>query len=150
MKYGEIIRDLAYRRPELAWYNYDTQFRQLRESVTYRWDMIYYDLWVPAATAMFPNFNRQKQQSNQPFQRQNNPFLRNCCWAFNRSGTCTRPECKFPHICGFCKASHSTRDCKQSQNTGRPDLQGQHGGFTASGPRPGQNIAYTKPRRLQT
>ena len=37
MKYGEFIRDLAYRRPGLAWYNYNMQFRQLRESVAYSW-----------------------------------------------------------------------------------------------------------------
>ena len=146
MKYGEIIRDLAYRRPGLAWYYYDTQFRQLRESVAYRWDMIYYDLWVPAATSLFQNFSRQRQQSNPAFQKQSSPFLRNCCWAYNRSG-CTRTECKFPHTCGICKGSHPAKDCKQPQITGRPDSQGQQGGYQPSGPRPGQDGPNQRPRR---
>ena len=137
MKYGEIIRDLAYRRPGLAWYNYDMQFRHLRESVQYRWDMIYYDLWVPSATYTFQgsnrfqSFGRERQQPSQNLQRRNSTFLRNCCWAFNRTGRCNRAECSFPHTCGFCRGPHSAKHCNQSQSTG-PDTQGQQAGNAAS------------------
>ena len=97
MKYGEVIRDLAFRRPGLSWYHYNMQFRQLRETVTYRWDMIHYDLWVPSATFYpFQGFNRQRQQSNTYApRRSSSPFLKNCCWAFNRSGRCAKQDCNF-------------------------------------------------------
>ena len=120
MIYGEVIRDLAYRRPGLSWYHYDMQFRQLRETVTYRWDMIHYDLWVPSATFYpFQGFNSQGQQSNT-----NNPFLKNCCWAFNRSGRCAEQDCNFPHSCGFCRGPHYAKQCTQQQSKTGPDVQG--------------------------
>ena len=155
MKYGEIIRDLAYRRPGLAWYNYDMQFRHLRESVQYRWDMIYYDLWVPSAKYTFqgPNrfqsFGRERQQPSQNLQRRNNTFLRNCCWTFNRTGRCNRAECSFPHTCGLCRGPHSAKHCNQSQSTTGPDTQGQQAGNAApSGTRPAQQDSYrSRPMR---
>lgn len=139
MKYAEVVRDLAHRRPGLAWYYYDVQFRQLKETVNFRWDRIYYDLWVPSATMSpstmgnsyantnFQYTNANSQYSNafsQRYKRLNNyanpnntssqrrtdqPFLRNCCWAFNRSGSCTRVECRFPHSCGQCRGPHSAK-----------------------------------------
>ena len=138
MKYGEVIRDLAYRRPNLFWYNYDMQFRQLRETVAYRWDMIHYELWVPSATYYpFQGFNRARQQSyTNDTRRNNNPFLKNCCWAFNKSG-CTRQGCNFPHTCGFCRGSHPAKQCTQQQNRPGPDIQGPQGG---SGPAAGGRI----------
>ena len=140
MKYGEVIRDLAFRRPGLSWYNYDMQFRHLRETIAYRWDRIQYDLWVPAATFYnaMPGLNRPRQQVNLNGNRRNgNPFLRNCCWAFNRSG-CTKQDCIFPHTCGLCRGSHSAKQCTQSQAKPGPDTRGPQGG---SGPTTGARTA---------
>ena len=50
MKYGEIVRDLAIRRPGLAWSYYDCQFRQFRESHTIPWDRLHTEFWVMACT----------------------------------------------------------------------------------------------------
>ena len=70
MKYAEIIRDLAHRRPGLAWYHYDIQFRQLKEEINLRWDMIHYDLWVPSAT--IPLSKTITKMSFKPFEDINN------------------------------------------------------------------------------
>ena len=132
MKYGEVIRDLSNRGPGFSWYHYDMQFRQLRESISLRWDKIHYDLWVPAATYTFQGHMKPKRQFNQDITRENSyPFLGNVCWAFNRSGKCIKKDCKYIHECRGCRAPHPAIQCSLSQgSTGPINTRGAHGSIT--------------------
>ncbi|XP_060578724.1 uncharacterized protein LOC132735719 [Ruditapes philippinarum] len=124
MKYGEIVRDLAHRRPGMAWSFYDSQFRMSREHAIIPWDTLHTEFWVMATTQpTMSNFSNG--QSNRPFragsgrfprntnyksQRQSK-FLDNTCWTFNKRGLCREPRCPHPHVCGFCRGSHHSGHC---------------------------------------
>ena len=51
LKYAEIVRDIASRKPGHSFLYYDTQFRQARETIPLPWDRIHTELWVMASTA---------------------------------------------------------------------------------------------------
>ena len=106
----------------VPWYHYDMQFRQLRESISLRWDKIHYDLWVPAATYSFQGHMKPKCQFNQDITRENSyPFLGNVCWAFNRSGKCIKKDCKYIHKCRGCRGPHPAIQCSLSQGSTGPN-----------------------------
>lgn len=138
MKYAEVIRDLASRRPGLGWYHYDIQFRQMRQMIKLRWDKLHTELWLTSATASqiqspaFQSSTFQRPAYRQPFRRyQSQPpshrtdqptFLRYSCWSYNRSGSCTRTDCKFTHTCGKCRGPRSANNCRgQSAGHSNPN-----------------------------
>lgn len=128
MKYGEIVRDLASRRPGLAWSYYDCQFRMFRERQVIPWDRIHTEFWVMATThqpfpVQFPPFQGNRPfrsmpnrsfRSNQTSGRKQSRFLENTCWTYNRRGVCQTPRCLRPHICGFCRGPHHSGQCTYS------------------------------------
>lgn len=61
IKYCEIIRDLANRKPGTAWSMYDQQFRLIREDHLLPLDRIHYELWILADS---PNTSNQSSLSN--------------------------------------------------------------------------------------
>ncbi|XP_052229228.1 uncharacterized protein LOC127843584 [Dreissena polymorpha] len=65
LKYMEIVRDIARRRPGMAFLYYDTQFRLLRESVLMPWDSIHREYWLMACMSF--------QQPQQPFRPKQPP-----------------------------------------------------------------------------
>ena len=128
MKYTEIVRDLANRRPGLSWLMYDIQFRCLRQSQHISWDQLHTEFWVMAATTS--TFRSQRRQ--QPFQdgqSNNQPrpqFLRNTCWTYNRFGRCNNAGCHYEHKCGFCRGGHCAKSCQRGgPSRNGPDSQPQ-------------------------
>ncbi|KAH3866886.1 hypothetical protein DPMN_030009 [Dreissena polymorpha] len=61
----EIVRDIARRRPGMAFLYHDTQFRLLRESVLMPWDRIHTEYWLMACMSF--------QQPQQPFRPKQPP-----------------------------------------------------------------------------
>ena len=51
MKYGEVIRDLAFKGGDWIWYN--EQFRYIRQSAPdqYPWEQIHWELWLRASSS---------------------------------------------------------------------------------------------------
>ncbi|XP_053381245.1 uncharacterized protein LOC128549080 isoform X1 [Mercenaria mercenaria] len=124
MKYGEIIRDLASRRPGQAWQQYDSQFRQLRSHTPVPWDSLHFEYWMractepsPTTSAMVTNRPFRSTGPQGPAKRFRSPttfsskFWPNTCWTYNRRGECRLPSCNRPHICGFCKQQHYSGQC---------------------------------------
>ncbi|XP_052799424.1 uncharacterized protein LOC128231043 [Mya arenaria] len=97
MKYAEIVRDIASRRPGLAFLNYDSQFRMLRQSVLLPWDRLHTEFWLMACTSF-----------QQPTPVLSSPPN------YNKHSQCRNSDCNFPHICGFCKGQHTAFNCKFS------------------------------------
>ncbi|XP_052791565.1 uncharacterized protein LOC128225693 [Mya arenaria] len=114
MKYGEIVRDLAARRPGLAFAQYDTQFRMLRESVLLPWDRLHTEFLLMASTSYHPPTQsfRSHQQANTSCPSCPRRFHPNTCWNFNRSTKCRSQHCPHPHICGYCLGPHPAYNCK--------------------------------------
>ncbi|XP_052769878.1 uncharacterized protein LOC128209737 isoform X3 [Mya arenaria] len=121
MKYAEIVRDIASRRPGLAFLNYDSQFRMLRQSVLLPWDRLHTEFWLMACTSFqqpTPQSFRAPRQPLRSFrsspQTHSRPFHSNICWNYNKHSQCRNSHCNFPHICGFCKGQHPAFNCKFS------------------------------------
>lgn len=117
LKYTEIVRDIARRRPGLAFLYYDSQFRMLRESFLMPWDRIHTEYWLMACTSFQPNPQsfRNLPQSTRPHPTSGTKrFLEKTCWNFNKRSQCHNPKCSHPHICGFCRGSHPAYNCKYS------------------------------------
>ena len=117
LKYAEIVRDIASRKPGHSFLYYDTQFRQARETIPLPWDRIHTELWVMACTA----YQQPSVISNRPFRSATRPdfskskrFWENTCWPYNRQSGCRNQKCSQPHICGYCKGSHTAATCQFS------------------------------------
>ena len=87
LKYMEVVRDIARRRPRLAFSYYDTQFRMLRESTVAPCDRIDTEYWLMACTSF--QQNPQSFRFQQPYQRNNSMvnskrFLEKTCWNYNK------------------------------------------------------------------
>lgn len=113
MKYAEIVRDIASRRPGLAFLHYDTQFRMLRESVLFPWDRIHTEFWLMACTPLQTSqpFRSQRPYPKPQFQPRHRRFLENTCWNFNKRSQCLNDKCPHPHVCGFCRGNHTAYTC---------------------------------------
>jgi len=120
MKYGEIIGDLA-RRSDYAWRYYDRKFRQLRQTKPAPWDKLHTEYFLYATV------NPQRQVSSstnytgssQPFRRgpqaPSNRQPTGFCNSYNDTGFCSRPNCKYQHICRFCNNRHPVLECRKRQ-----------------------------------
>lgn len=127
MKYAEIVRDLANRRPGLSWLMYDIQFRCLRQSHRISWDQLHTEFWVMAATTSTFRPQRRQQHSFQDSQFNNQPrprFLRDTCWTYNRFGHCSNSNCHYEHKCGFCRGKHCAKSCQSNSQRGGPSRNG--------------------------
>ena len=117
MKYAEIVRDLANRKPGLSWLMYDIQCRCLRQSQRISWDQLHTGFWVMAATTSTFRPQRRQQQSFQDSQSNNQSrprFLRDICWTYNRFGRCSNTDCHYEHKCGFCWGRHCAKSCNSN------------------------------------
>jgi len=121
IKYMEIVRDLARKRPGPAFIMYDAQFRHLRESVQIPWDRIHMESWFMATLQPFPGLEQQSFRASRPRSttrkskagRGSTPrYHLNTCWPFNRGVGCNGPTCTHPHVCGYCRGPHSAQACK--------------------------------------
>ena len=93
----------------------------MKQSRPLQWDRIHTELWVQSATA--PNLRTRNFQRgpNSNFRPSTPQFQRNVCWAYNRGGSCTRPECRFQHICSKCRGQHPSTTCTNNpRNSGNP------------------------------
>lgn len=122
LKYMEVVRDLAFTRPGPAFLQYDTQFRLTRVSTPIPWDYVMFEFWLRAYAApsqqhsfrpQLGNFPHRssKFRSKQQSRFQQNMFLENTCWNYNKMSGCHRPRCSIPHICGFCRGPHTAFNC---------------------------------------
>jgi hypothetical protein len=111
LKYAEIVRDLATRRPGLAFSYYDNHFRILRETIPLPWDRLHTEFWLMASTLApsIPSFRPQRPtpKPSSPVKR----FLDKTCFHYNRRSLCHVPSCPHPHVCGFCRGSHPAYEC---------------------------------------
>ncbi|KAH3811969.1 hypothetical protein DPMN_140387 [Dreissena polymorpha] len=115
LKYMEIVRDIATRRPGLAFLYYDTQFRLLRESIPLPWDRLHTEFWLMACTSIpsSPSFRPQRTPYRGPF-KQSSPyrkFVDWICFNYNKRSLCHNPSCPHPHVCGLCRGSHPSYEC---------------------------------------
>ena len=117
LKYISIIRDLSRRFPGWGWRDYDLQFRRLRSVHPLPWETVHTELWLRAAMqpALPSNFNRQPQPS-QGTSTKGPANLQSICHSFQYN-TCSRPECKFLHICRHCSGKHPGSTCRKRPNT---------------------------------
>ena len=151
MKYAEIVRDLANRKPGLSWLMYGIQFRCLRQSIRISWDQLHTEFWVMAATTSTFRPQRRQQQPFPESQSTNQPrpqFLRNTCWTYNRFGRCNKPDCHFDHKCGYCRGRHCAKSCQTSNQVSGPSQNGpdpqQSGGQTTKPNRPTKEVKQSK------
>ncbi|KAH3852373.1 hypothetical protein DPMN_094879 [Dreissena polymorpha] len=118
MKYMEIVRGIAHRKPGLSFAFYDNQFRKARETSPLPWDRLHTEFWLMAVT--FPS----NHVSTQPFRssRTGNDrkatgtkrFLENTCWHFNKLSGCRSHKLLLPHVCGYCRGPHTAFNCGTS------------------------------------
>ncbi|XP_052793891.1 uncharacterized protein LOC128227416 isoform X2 [Mya arenaria] len=118
MKYMEIVRDIASRRPGLSFAFYDTQFRMARASAPLPWDRLHTEFWLMACTSFNPV--SAQTQPFRPFRPGKSTsfkvrqFLENTCWNHNKRTGCHNPKCSQPHVCGFCRGQHTAFHCTYS------------------------------------
>ena len=113
MKFGETVRDIAWRGGD--WSYYDEQFRFLRQSspTTYEWDVVHWELWHRAVTFRPKSAAPQSDKSfAKPKGKQ--PFPKGTCWSFNAGKFCA--GCRFEHKCYKCGGKHSGAQCTSAAN----------------------------------
>lgn len=99
--YMWVIRECAARQGDLAWREYDEQFRLRQALKPSSWARINNDLWWRCV----------QTRPNSPFPVDNTRAPRApSCNQFNE-GRCNWPMCKFPHICSKCSAFHAAVNC---------------------------------------
>ena len=108
---------------------YDYTFRQLMHTKPDRsWGKIYNQLWNIAFRGGNERQNNFQTTSNATSSSGSNNQGRtsygdwrdNCCWHHNKSGKCTKWNCKFDHRCKSCGGwNHGSNSCyKKKQNGG--------------------------------
>ncbi|KAH3830832.1 hypothetical protein DPMN_104087 [Dreissena polymorpha] len=131
MTYKTNVRDLAQKRPGLAFYVCDQQFRMVRENGFHPWDSLHLDYWLLVSTkapttSPFPSaqsggnnfrfprqpFHATNYSSNQSYKP--NKFHMSTCWTFNMQSECMNNACPHKHICGYCKCDHPATRCSFS------------------------------------
>lgn len=119
LQYMNTIREAESRCQNLAWREYDAEFRTRQALKLEPWSKIYSDLWLKLMT----NTNRLETIGFQPKagfigqSGQSRPML-GICYDFNK-GRCYFRNCKFSHICLACKGEHGEHQCSRvvaSQN----------------------------------
>ena len=103
-----------YLNQNLAWREYDAEFRTRQALKLEPWNKIYSDLWLKLMT------NTNKIDSQLPQTRmgpvgqlnQSRP-TRGICFDFNK-GKCYFKNCKFSHICLACKGEHAEKQCPRN------------------------------------
>ena len=133
LKYMDIVRSIT-RFGGYNWRSYDVQFRLRQARQPQRsWALIDTELWLTVAAV-----NAQQSYSRgQPFRAYDRPAYRatlpgkryeaargsgqgargsgqgSLCFAYNKQGTCNRPNCPYGHRCSRCGArSHGSHACK--------------------------------------
>lgn len=114
LKYMQSVRLGASRSNGMGWKQYDEQYR-LRKAryPSAPWGVIDTELWLlymqaPAVQRTVP--------SNNPA---NSSTLK--CYDFNYKGNCSRPQCRYKHICLRCNGNHPSARCySSSQSNGNP------------------------------
>ena len=137
IKYAEIVRDLAARRPGSAFLLYDNQFRMLRETIPLPWDQLHTEFWLMASTSMpQPPQSFLSSRQSRPA-RHRHQFLENTCWPYNLQ-RCKSSACPRHHVCGFCRGSHTYTHCSYSSKEDALRTLG-------SRPKPAQGAKPSKP-----
>ena len=139
LKYGHLIRTAASRFGNWGWRDYDTHFRRRQESHPQKsWAVIDGELWslfvaVPSLTmniggqlksfrgsAPGPKGSNNKSSRGGHSSGQQRPNVKtssqgsqsNICYPFNNNGSCSRPNCRFKHMCSTCnKEGHGASKC---------------------------------------
>ena len=116
IQYMSTIREAESRclNQNLAWREYDAEFRTRQALKLEPWNKIYSDLWLKLMT------NTNKIDSQLPQTRmgpvgqlnQSRP-TRGICFDFHK-GKCYFKNCKFSHICLACKGEHAEKQCPRN------------------------------------
>ena len=120
-----------------AWENvlyYDFTFRQLMHAnPTRSWAKTYSQIWSLAmCDPIHKNPGNGNSHGSRPGLSGNNKFdwRDNCCWGYNKAGSCRRWNCKFDHRCSFCGSfSHAKIACvkkRQSDSDRDNKSRGEH------------------------
>ena len=100
----------------LAWREYDAEFRTRQALKSEPWNKIYSDLWLKLMT----NAGKIESQASQTrmgnLGQPNQPRpSRGICFDFNK-GRCYFKNCKFSHVCLACKGEHMEKQCPRNPN----------------------------------
>ena len=126
----------SYQWDNVAYYDYT--FRQMMaERPNRKWGKTYAQLWQlalrdpitktynehgyrNAGANNYSNNAHGNGTSSQPHQT----WRDNCCWKFNRTGKCDKPNCQFDNRCSYCGAwrSHGSNTCKKMGAMGENNL----------------------------
>lgn len=118
IQYMSTIREAESRcqSQNLAWREYDAEFRTRQALKSEPWNKIYSDLWLKLMT----NSGKTEFQASQTrigtLGQPNQPRpSRGICFDFNK-GRCYFKNCKFSHICLACKGDHAEKQCPRNPN----------------------------------
>ena len=136
MQYFHTIRMASLKFGSLGWVDYDRHFRMRKQrSPETSWGVIDGELWYlfmvtsPAFTRIsrapqfrepFMNYPRQQSQTSGFPATHSSPTMGSpgsFCFDFNKAIGCSFARCKFPHVCGTCRAAgHNALTCKHGKN----------------------------------
>jgi hypothetical protein len=120
MTYARIVQGIAKSCGDEAAIEYDINFRQWRQADPHScpWNLKNVELFQEAMLAGMDKFKFKKQ----PFR--SGPPKQKYCFAYNNKGSCTKPNCTYPHICQYCAGKHPRIVCtKGRQSTPNPGQQ---------------------------
>ena len=147
LKYMHIVRSAALRFRSASWIAYDTHFRmRMQRNPQMSWSTIDTELWfllVVTASPRAPLWHTNQQNPQRSSQvraanfggglgsrsrsktgwtsQQPSPMSRGpqmgVCYDFNSPKGCSRPICKYDHMCSKCNGrSHSVKHCWSAVN----------------------------------
>ncbi|XP_050390000.1 uncharacterized protein LOC126808959 isoform X2 [Patella vulgata] len=112
--YSSLISELAQTYGGKSFNYYDTNFRMLRQSSPYPWDIMHADFWLKATTLFSASVLRPV--SSQASYNQGSGGRGPSCWGYNRMSGCKRQRCEFSHVCSRCGYKHPAFRCYATAN----------------------------------
>ena len=136
MQYFHTIRMASLKFGSLGWVDYDRHFRMRKQrSPETSWGVIDGELWylfmvtspaftrgrAPQFREPFINYPRQQSQTSGFPATHSSPTMGSpgsFCFDFNKAIGCSFARCKFPHVCGTCRAAgHNALTCKHGKTS---------------------------------
>ena len=121
LKHLAITQKMARTYGPDAWREYDTRFRQIKQfDQTIQWGHVNIELYIETSLAGIKQMSLTQQPKLPPKPYQ--PFPLHTCWQFQKHGSCSRPDCRYPdtHKCYTCHGSHPTTSCTKNSRPHKP------------------------------
>lgn len=113
LQYMSTIREAESRCQNLAWRDYDAEFRTRQALKQEPWNKIYTDLWLKLMTntsSVETQIPQTKLSTGLSGHYNQSRPARGICFDFNK-GRCYFKNCRFSHICLACKGEHAEKQC---------------------------------------